>query len=116
LCVEYASEGEPKKDERSSAELLAVPEADRWKIGRPALVNGGFIEQRFMGLWMRVKDTGGVNETGFGYGGNDEDDDDVGGRRMFILGPLERECVFCNEKKASKWIIRVERSCATSSF
>lgn len=60
-------------------------------MGRAAALNGGLVEQRFMELWVRVKTTGGVNGAEFGYGGND--DDDVGGRRRFILSPLKRECV-----------------------
>lgn len=74
---------------------MAVPEADRakkWRrVGRPAAVNGGgLIEQRDMGLWVVVKAAAAVTIAEFVYGGND--DDEVGrGRRMFILGPLERE-------------------------
>lgn len=94
LCVEYASGEEPKNDERSPAELLAVPEADRTKnwrrVGRPVAVNGGLIEQRDIGLWVGVKEAAAVKVPEFGYGGND-DDEVGGGRRMFILGPLERE-------------------------
>lgn len=97
LCVEYGSEEEPKKEERSPAELLAVPEADRTnngqRLGRPTAVNGGVIEQRDIVLCVRVKTAGGVNVPEFGYGGND--DDEVGGGRMFIVEcPLERESVF----------------------
>lgn len=101
LCVEYGSGDEPKNEERSPAELLAVPEADRTKkwrrVGRPAAVNGGLIEQRGMGLWVGVKEAEAVKVAEFGYGGNDDDEVEGGGRRMFILGPLkerERACVF----------------------
>lgn len=76
-------------------------------------MNGGLIEQRDMGLCVGVKEADADKVPEFGYGGND-DDEVGGGRRMFILGPLEEReresvCVL-------KWIIWVERSVATSPY